>query len=125
MSQSEGTAFSMEQFRWKHRPLLIFAPSPDDERYRDQIEKFQGRSREIEDREMVLLHIFEQDGNGEETQALRDRYGVRNGEFLVVLVGKDGGTKLDASEPLNPAEVFDLIDAMPMRRKEIQNRRTF
>lgn len=124
MSKPGRHAFSMEEFRWKYRPLLVFAPSPEDARYRAQVEMLQGHGAELEDREMVLLHVFERDDNGEEAHALRTRYGVRTGAFLIVLVGKDGETKFKASEPVGPAEVFGLIDAMPMRQQEMRNRRT-
>lgn len=38
--------------------------------------------------------------------------------FRVRLVGKDGGVKLDSSAPVSVADLFTLIDAMPMRRAE-------
>jgi hypothetical protein len=36
----------------------------------------------------------------------------------VRLIGKDGGVKLDRDTPVAVAELFALIDAMPMRRAE-------
>ncbi|MEM7519319.1 MAG: DUF4174 domain-containing protein [Planctomycetota bacterium] len=39
-----------------------------------------------------------------------------------MLVGKDGGIKRRWSEPLEPQEVFELIDVMPMRRSEVRRR---
>ncbi|MCU0793304.1 MAG: DUF4174 domain-containing protein [Opitutaceae bacterium] len=38
--------------------------------------------------------------------------------FRVRLVGKDGGVKLDQTTPVSAADLFALIDAMPMRRAE-------
>jgi hypothetical protein len=40
----------------------------------------------------------------------------------VLLIGKDGGVKLRAEEPLPAAEFFALIDTMPMRRREMRER---
>jgi len=59
------------------------------------------------------------DGGGEE-QALRDRFGIANDTFAVVLIGKDGGEKGRFLEPLEPTTLFDLINRMPMRRRELK-----
>ena len=40
--------------------------------------------------------------------------------FQAVLVGKDGGVKHRWSAIVEPAEIFGLIDAMPMRIREMQ-----
>jgi hypothetical protein len=37
-------------------------------------------------------------------------------------VGKDGGEKLSSSKPLAAEKLFATIDAMPMRRDEMQRR---
>lgn len=45
-----------------------------------------------------------------------------DGEFELVLVGKDGGVKARATKPEALDEFLDTIDRMPMRRAEIQRR---
>ena len=40
--------------------------------------------------------------------------------FQAVLVGKDGGAKHRWSAIVEPAEIFGLIDAMPMRIREMK-----
>lgn len=135
MAQTGIDGFSMGELRWKNRPLLIFAPSPEDAQYREQVEKLEGTVTEIGKRDMVLLYLFETAGvlaspeGGEyrreelsrgETESLRSRYGVRDGEFRVILVGKDGGSKLDSSTPVEAAALFRRIDEMPMRQREMR-----
>jgi hypothetical protein len=39
-----------------------------------------------------------------------------------VLVGKDGGEKFRSTEPVLAEKLFDLIVAMPMRRREVRAR---
>ena len=41
--------------------------------------------------------------------------------FGVVLIGKDGGVKLESSVPVKTAKLFDLIDSMPMRIHEMKS----
>jgi len=43
-----------------------------------------------------------------------------SGDRPVLLIGKDGGVKMRASR-LNIDELFSRIDAMPMRRREMQS----
>ena len=40
--------------------------------------------------------------------------------FAVVLVGKDTGVKMRRREPVAAGELFSIIDAMPMRRREMR-----
>jgi len=42
--------------------------------------------------------------------------------FRVLLIGKDGGVKLRRDRPVDPAELESLIDTMPMRRQEREER---
>jgi Domain of unknown function (DUF4174) len=53
---------------------------------------------------------------------LRDAYGVMPQEFRVVLIGKDGGVKLRQADPIAAADLFALIDSMPVRQREMRER---
>ena len=65
-------------------------------------------------RDMVLFG----DAAPERQGALRARFAPEG--FLLVLIGKDGGGKL-ATEEVTPNEaLFALVDAMPMRRREMR-----
>jgi hypothetical protein len=47
---------------------------------------------------------------------------TKSGElFKVILIGLDGGIKLVQNEELSTEALFSKIDAMPMRRTEINN----
>jgi len=49
---------------------------------------------------------------------------VFNGRaFSVVLIGKDGGEKLRRDSFLSTRELFAFVDAMPMRRAEMERER--
>ena len=51
---------------------------------------------------------------------VRAEYGVGEGQFLAVLVGKDGEVKLASTQPLRAESLFAQIDAMPMRKQEMK-----
>ena len=73
-----------------------------------------------EERDLLLESFFE-DGS-ERSTAARSRFGVEDGTFAAVLVGKDGGEKHRSAGPIAHRKLFDLIDAMPMRQREIRSR---
>ncbi len=53
-------------------------------------------------------------------RGLRERFDVPRGAFRVVLVGKDGTEKRRAPKPVPARSLFDTIDAMPMRQREMR-----
>jgi hypothetical protein len=52
---------------------------------------------------------------------LRKTLGVK--KDAIVLIGKDGSVKASWNEIVDPIIVFEIIDAMPMRRQEMRERR--
>ena len=50
-------------------------------------------------------------------------FGIDDDQFAVLLIGKDGGVKMQADQPPPIETVFDLIDSMPMRQLEMQQQR--
>jgi len=124
------TMIDLDTHRWRNRLLLVFAPSEDDERYRALRRELQRQEHEIVDRDLLIFHILE---SGESRLAdslidhqsaasLRNRFSVNPGQFLVVLIGKDGGEKLRRGGEVDITEIFSLIDSMPMRQREIRER---
>ncbi|HEY0286171.1 MAG TPA: DUF4174 domain-containing protein [Pseudomonas sp.] len=79
-------------------------------------------------RDMVLYTIVNTIGqrNGKDMDAqstmalIRElKLGVKSQtQAQVILVGKDGEKKIDRSGPIDPKEIFNTIDQMPMAEKE-------
>lgn len=80
------------------------------------------------------LHFLSLDGAGCEERDIKiiiadtvktpdtlyKRYQAKTDQFMVVLVGKDGGEKFRSREPVKSAQLFAVIDQMPMRKQEIK-----
>jgi hypothetical protein len=117
----------LKNYQWKNRLLLVFAPSPEDEAYQEQLELLSDDDA-LAERDLVLFHIFESDsGFAGETRLseadvaqLQEQFEVGLKDFTVVLVGKDGTEKERWSKPIHTAELFSLIDQMPMRQAEMR-----
>ncbi len=111
------------------RPLLIFAPKPDDPRLEIQVRTLQEHAPEAHDRDLVPVGLPYQNPSPTETQlsaeeavAVRRRFHVAPGDFAVILLGKDGGAKLRSDKPLPMQKLDATIDAMPMRKDEMRAR---
>lgn len=118
------SAQELTEFRWKNRVLLIIDTN-NNLAVRDlQVNKFVSRNDEMEERDLVLFICTAKevlDNNGLKTNLNPDK--ISYGEFQgVILIGKDGGVKLKKKFIIEPKEIFDLIDQMPMRRSEMKNR---
>lgn len=114
-------------YQWQNRLLLVFAPAPDREEVRAQQGLFEGKEAELKDRDLLVAYLFPEEGriedetvSAEDTTSLRERYGVAEDDFIVILIGKDGTAKERLEEPMQSADLFATIDAMPMRQREMK-----
>jgi hypothetical protein len=118
------SAQELTEFRWKNRVLLIIDTN-NNLPVRDlQVNKFVSRNDEMEERDLVLLvctgkEVLDKDGLKTDIDPHKISYGEFQG---VILIGKDGGVKLRKKFIVEPKEIFDLIDQMPMRRAEMKNK---
>ncbi|PPD30025.1 MAG: hypothetical protein CTY20_04550 [Hyphomicrobium sp.] len=122
-------ASAMSGYKWKMRPLLVFAPSEGSASLTTQRAIVASLRPAFQDRHMVVVYIVgdtvqaELGGKPSQSAApLRSRYGVDAGEFRVILIGKDGGEKLSSGSPIAATALFSTIDAMPMRKDETRRR---
>jgi hypothetical protein len=136
---STSPMFDLSSFQWSHRPLLIFAPSSEAPSYQEQRQRLASESVRagLVDRDMVVVHLIgvpsgrlvrptvrgaasEQPLSAEDVEALRERFEVPADVFVVVLVGKDGTEKRRDPSPVSAKALFETIDAMPMRQREMR-----
>ncbi len=117
----------MEAYRWENRPLVVFAPDGDHPILAAQRDQLQGQLGALRERDMVVIEVTGQRTaiDGESTLALeadrlRQRYRVGTDEAAALLIGKDGGVKLRRPGAISADRLFETIDAMPMRRREMQ-----
>lgn len=97
-------------------------PGGDLTKGKDQLRLFSEFEQEITDRDLIIF-IF--DGKIIRDSTLKkiafDVQSIPNKDFQgVLLIGKDGGVKFKEKFLVDPAIVFELIDSMPMRQREIK-----
>ena len=108
----------LDRYRWKSR-VLVIAAAADDPRAAVQGRIAEAAASGMRERDLVVVRAI---GEGREAAALRRRLGLPATGFRAVLVGKDGGAKLTAEEPIPAERLFSTIDAMPMRQEEAGRR---
>ena len=123
-------SMDLNQFQWKNRLLLIFAPQEGDAFAQALQNEILTHPDEISERDLVVFSVFETGPSYMETTridpqtaaAIRTKFAAPLGQFTCILVGKDGGVKLKRHAPVKLEEIFGLIDAMPMRREEMRKK---
>jgi hypothetical protein len=120
--------FRLEDHRWTHRLLFVFAPSRDAEPYVEQVKRLAGTQGRFRERDLLLIEVVNEGPSRVSTDTLtassesrlRDRFDVSSSAFRVVLVGKDGTEKRRDEWPVAAQSIFETIDAMPMRQREMR-----
>ena len=100
---------------WVARPLVIFANSPLDPTFKEQMALLQEGLDVILERDVMIVV----DTNPKLKTALRKN--LRPKGFVWVLIGKDGSVKLRKPFAWDMRELSRVIDKMPMRQQEIKN----
>lgn len=107
--------FDLFQYAWTHRPIFVFADSPFDPRFEEQISLLMDDAEELIIRDVVVIT----DTDPANMSALRKDLRPRG--FGLVLMGKDGQVKLRKPSPWDVREITHAIDKWPIRLKEIRD----
>jgi hypothetical protein len=125
-----ATFLDLSQFQWKNRLLFLFAPNRNHPLFDTLHKALTAQQAEVADRDLVIFEILESEPSSMNTnsidsqtaQSLREKFDVSRGEFTVILIGKDGGIKLNRQAQTQLEDIFALIDAMPMRQDEMRQK---
>ena len=124
--QMQGVT-TLSALRDQARPLLIFAPGPNDPQMGIQLRILDEHAAEAHDRQVVGIALPYQNVGPSDLQlsatdaeAARRRFHVAPTDFTVILIGKDGGAKLRSGRPIPMTKLEETIDAMPMRKDEMK-----
>lgn len=118
---------NLNDLRDRARPLLVFAPKPDDPQLEIQLRTIREHAAEAQERDLVPIALPYHNPSptsaqlsATDAEEARRRFHVNPGEFAVILVGKDGGAKLRSGKPITMEKLEETIDAMPMRKDEMK-----
>ena len=117
-----------------YRALLVFGPAMTDPQMVAQFNQLKDHAVDLRSRDVLYVPVVPEGHNQpipgsklhtgslseDELAAVRLHYKVEPAEFLVILIGKDGGEKLNSQTPVPLDQLKQLIDSMPMRKRETQ-----
>lgn len=107
----------LSSLQWVARPVVVFADTPNDPRFVQQMEKLNDRPEALLERDVIVMTDTDPDARSELRQALRPR------GFMLVLIGKDGQVQLRKPAPWDVRELTRVIDKMPIRQQEVRDAR--
>ncbi len=132
---SKLTGQNLDSHKWENRLILIISKTQESEVYKSQIEEFETSYKGFAERRLIIYLILpnqyksvdyqndKSDNNWTTSSKLFKRYADDQSDFKVILIGLDGSIKLQQNDLLTTDKLFETIDAMPMRRSEIKNRK--
>lgn len=105
---------SLDDFLWTSRPILVFADTPADLRFQEQIDLLTDRPDELIARDVVVITDTDPGARSEVRLKFRPR------GFQLTLVGKDGRVNLRKPFPWDVREISHAIDKWPLRQQELR-----
>jgi len=125
-----GSSMDLDVYRWKHRLLMVFSPSPEDLNYQSFRKEMEGGGKGLRERDFVVFEVLEKGPSRlgdspmkkEAADALRRKFAIRPGQFCILLVGKDGEEKRRWESTVGLEVIFSVVDSMPMRQREMKEK---
>ncbi|MFK7763057.1 MAG: DUF4174 domain-containing protein [Roseobacter sp.] len=105
----------LNQFKWKKRPVVVFAESELDPAFVEQMAFLRSRSDELRARDVVVIT----DTVPEPLSDLRRKLRPRG--FMLVIINKEGTVNVRKPFPWDVREISRTIDKMPIRKREIRD----
>lgn len=113
----EAADVTIAEFLWQKRPVVVFADSPADPAFADQMRLLESRWPELAERDVVIISDTDPAAATEVRRKLRPR------GFALVLIDKDGAVNQRKPFPWDVREITRAIDKMPIRREELRQKR--
>ena len=105
----------LSQFKWKKRPVVVFAESDLDPAFIEQMELLRARPDELIARDVVVITDTQPEPISDLRRKLRPR------GFMLVIINKEGTVNVRKPFPWDVREISRTIDKMPIRKREIRD----
>lgn len=106
---------SLADFQWIARPVVVFADTPADPRFQQQMTYLRSRPTDLAARDVVVIV----DTDPAARSAVRTQLRPRG--FMLALLSKDGSVFQRKPAPWDVREISRAIDKLPQRQQEIRD----
>lgn len=113
----DGADIILDDLNWVARPLVVFADTPNDPRFQQQMDLLIADAEQLAERDVIIITDTDRDAMSDLRTTLRPR------GYMMALVAKDGRVALRKPAPWSVRELTRSIDKMPLREQEVRDRR--
>ena len=113
----DAAGLTLEEFLWLRRPIVVFANTPNDPLFMQQMRNLEAEPDALIERDVVVIFDTDPAARGAVRTQLRPR------GFSMVLLDKDGKVMLRKPSPWSVREITHAIDKFPLRRQEMLQER--
>lgn len=123
---------TMAEMRNCYRPLLVFSPSGDDARLKEQVKLLDAAADDMMDRFVLFTPIVPNGRqvttpvdaqytvlSNQEMKDVRAQFHIPAAEFEVLLLDEDGSLMLRSRSPVDVERIDPVIDRTPRRQQEM------
>jgi hypothetical protein len=130
MSDSQAQNRTLKDFQWKNRLLIIYTEDEISSQLENQLSEITQNKERYKDRHLKVIFLKDQKFNIlgsdkpnqlEYTELIKELNIDEGQGYRNFLIGKDGGVKLREVGRISTEKLFDTIDAMPMRQREMRD----
>jgi hypothetical protein len=111
----EGPTVSLDDFKWIARPVVVFADTPADPRFQQQLALIEERIDVLALRDVVVIVDSDPGARSDVRMRLRPR------GFMLAMIAKDGTVFQRKPAPWDVREISRAIDKLPQRQEEIRS----
>jgi len=130
MSYSQAQITSLDDFQWKNRLLIIYLADQKSAQLKKQLDEIEQIEKGYKERDLKIILLKNQkveiwksnkNHNLQFNQIIKELDIDESKYYQNLLIGKDGGVKLRSNSPISNVNLFNTIDAMPMRQREMKD----
>jgi hypothetical protein len=115
MEPRDAADLTLEEFLWVARPIIVFADTPADPRFREQMLLLAERPEPLLERDVVIIVDTDPSARSAIRTALRPR------GFALVVMQKDGNVGFRRPSPRDVREIIRGIDNFQFRQEELRS----
>lgn len=115
MLPRDAADVSLDEFLWVARPIIVFADTPADPRFREQLQLLAERPDTLLERDAVIIVDTDPSAGSAIRRELRPR------GFALVVLQKDGSVGFRRPSPRDVREIVRGIDNFSFRQEELRS----
>lgn len=122
----------LQKHEWENRILILKTKDKDSIKYQKQLEAIGNSINDLAERKLILYQIIDDEyeqidfkenqstKKGKVSPELYKKTLNEDEAFEIILIGLDGGVKLQKTDILLIEDLNRIIDSMPMRQQEMK-----